>query len=1023
MRLEIIFYTEGLEFTQQLAKSGPLGGSETAVAMLADQLALKGHKVRVFCNTDERGRATQDPNGVEYCGVKKWQAMSQILRPDVLIVSRSINALMMPTWIETGMTYVWLHDTMTAEYERNLFGILHQVDSIVVNSQYALEQVRDAAPGITDWEDEAKRQGREFMRIKHLGLDTDYIPKKEKRDPRLLLYTSRPERGLDAALDVLDKVNEGRKDDDKYKLYVAGYVVPPELVGDSMRSYYAALEKRMKLNPCVRIVGKCTRSNLYMMMSQAHALLYPTNFPEIYCLTVTEAAACGLPVVTTKDFALTETAHSANWISDGEGGKLAYPEDENYIECAVKTLRQLEDPAIWDGYSKRGLGKNRTWKDVADDWESMIMADFQERLEANPLQVASALVQNSDLLAAKRMLADESFKPDNEKDWAQLGRQVDIDLAFLENDETYKAHYADADNGVKDEEAVKSRANNLRMRGIQGIMKDMKKLGEGFSVLDWGCNLGIACNMIRDAFPKAEITGYDLDQKCIDKAKTLAKEEQPDGSKEIVFTADIKELGDEHDVILVSEVLEHVPDVKEFMDKEILPRLKRGGFIVSTVPFGPWEANSFDLDDQRYHIRRFRNIDIEDMGKAMGKEINYSEALHAGSSNEQVNLGWGIAAFKWSGQLCPAFDYDRHIFTERPRQSVSACIINKDRGWELKRLSESIRPYVDEIIICDTGTTKEDAKRIQQEVADIVVEGPDPLKEGFSAARMASIKPATGDWILWIDSDESLANGHQLRKYLRVNGFAGYVLQQKHLTLDGAHEEPDNPTRLFRREGGGQFIGLIHEQLEYGPDVPLKPASILTDVYIQHDGYQNEQARRGRFKRNLPLLMRETAEMPSRLLTKVLMMRDFIQVGAAQYNKGQRLVGIKNIEKTVESYRRYFEKELHKGKYFHFALRYYQEAMRLLNRGIGMGFCVIASPREIRQEEANGSTMDCLLFDTVGEGLRFIESASRDALMEAARRKDGTPIYNKRPGSKRTPEGSPEVVEEQRKPVGGNKPD
>ena len=52
----------------------------------------------------------------------------------------------------------------------------------------------------------------------------------------------------------------------------------------------------------------------------------------------------------------------------------------------------------------------------------------------------------------------------------------------------------------------------------------------------------------------------------------------------------------------------------------------------------------------------------------------------------------------------PEFQYQKHIFTQKPLLTVSACIISKDRPPQLWRMLENIRDWVDEIIIVDTGS-------------------------------------------------------------------------------------------------------------------------------------------------------------------------------------------------------------------------------------------------------------------------------------------------------------------------------
>ena len=75
--------------------------------------------------------------------------------------------------------------------------------------------------------------------------------------------------------------------------------------------------------------------------------------------------------------------------------------------------------------------------------------------------------------------------------------------------------------------------------------------------------------------------------------------------------------------------------------------------------------------------------------------------------------------------------------------SISLCMIIKDESKLLKSFFESVKNYVDEIIVVDTGSkdnSKEIAKRYGK-VFDF------EWIDDFSSARNFSISKATKDWI------------------------------------------------------------------------------------------------------------------------------------------------------------------------------------------------------------------------------------------------------------------------------------
>lgn len=1042
-RLEIVFYTEGLEFDEKKAVEGPLGGSETCVGLLAKALNERGHKVRVFCNTDKPGVTDGKKDGVMYAHFSLWGKMCEVLRPDVLIVSRHLQGLNTRTWPETGLTYLWMHDIMHLDYERALFAVMTQIDRIVVPTEYHLAQARHVSKGLADFEAEARRQGKELFSVIRHGVQNEAHAvgktgwaNADKVEHRRLLYVSRPERGLMTAIDALELMNKDRVGEDRYKLTVCGYKVPQELMDGNGIALERAVMRRASENPDVELLGPLPRKAMYELMGTSQALLYPTDFAEVACIAVMEAQACGLPVVTTHDYALTETCPSAAFIGKGEGldWQLKFPDDKDYLDAVVQTVLSLEKIRLRTAVKNSQFKdmEQYLWEERAAEWEAQIMADFTQRVESQTLGVARGLYHNSDLIACKTLLEQAEANPPHglNPEAAALLAKVTKEIAFLETEQTYAEHYLNT--GEEDPEAhgVKSRRENYRFNAITSLLKDVihadypggSKLPENFSLLDWGCATGGLCQRVHDEIPTARITGYDLSLKVLERARKLAVENH--GADHGIRFVDQLETCSacQYDAIVIGEVLEHVRDPKQFLDDQVLPRLKKGGWIFITVPHGAWEADSFKKDDRRFHVRRFMNLDIEDLMSEMSDE-GYSECGYSGNGREMNALAWLVVGFPWNGKRAPAFDYERHILTTRPRQTVSACIIVKDRPWELGRVLENVRPWVEQLIVCDTGSKQPETKEVAQLYADLVIGGPNPIEHGFDAARNRSIEPATGDWILWIDSDEWLSTPQNLRKYIRGNYFAAYVMLQRHLSQDNAHEEPDTPARLFRRDAPIKFYGMIHEQAEFGIDKPIAPACTVMDCDILHTGYYNEQQRRGRFTRNLPILIKDKAANPGRLLTDCLLVRDYCQFGVFEINAGRKGIGVHHLRKAIEIYRDKFMKPGPEGKYFTHAFRYYQIALRTLGEGIGVAFAAFAQAFAIDERRMLDYDISNLVFGTPEEAQSYLEAITKPMLAEANRRRVGEPLYHLR-----TSRGGPaqEPVEGtglKRAPERGDQPD
>src|SRR5438128_12374273 len=84
---------------------------------------------------------------------------------------------------------------------------------------------------------------------------------------------------------------------------------------------------------------------------------------------------------------------------------------------------------------------------------------------------------------------------------------------------------------------------------------------------------------------------------------------------------------------------------------------------------------------------------------------------------------------------------------------LSACLIVKNEERFLAQCLSSLENVVDEVVVVDTGSTdstKSIALKFGARLFDF------PWNGSFSAARNKSLKLARGQWILYINADESL---------------------------------------------------------------------------------------------------------------------------------------------------------------------------------------------------------------------------------------------------------------------------
>jgi glycosyltransferase involved in cell wall biosynthesis len=82
-------------------------------------------------------------------------------------------------------------------------------------------------------------------------------------------------------------------------------------------------------------------------------------------------------------------------------------------------------------------------------------------------------------------------------------------------------------------------------------------------------------------------------------------------------------------------------------------------------------------------------------------------------------------------------------------------MIVKNEETTLPKCLGSVKDFVDEIVVLDTGSTDKTTQIAQQFGAKVHYF---PWNNNFSSARNEALKYVTGDWILVLDADESLTS-------------------------------------------------------------------------------------------------------------------------------------------------------------------------------------------------------------------------------------------------------------------------
>lgn len=198
---------------------------------------------------------------------------------------------------------------------------------------------------------------------------------------------------------------------------------------------------------------------------------------------------------------------------------------------------------------------------------------------------------------------------------------------------------------------------------------------------------------------------------------------------------------------------------------------------------------------------------------------------------------------------------------------LSLCMIVRDNERTIRPCLESIRPYVDEMIVVDTGSTDRTPDVCRELGAQVFHF---PWCDDFSAARNDSLAHATGEWLFWMDSDDTISEacGRQLRALANghhADHILGYVMQV-HCPASDAPHEPDvtvvDHIKLFRNRPDLRFEHRIHEQIL--PAIRRAGGEVeFTEIHVVHSGSDHTPEGRARkLERDFHLLALDLKERP-----------------------------------------------------------------------------------------------------------------------------------------------------------------
>ncbi len=329
----IVLADDGIEFDGRTPDERPLGGVESSVVALMQELAARGHEVYVLNNC----KAHLDHRGVS------WRPIDTGPWPDgvdLYIANRGDKLLgRMP---EARRTVFWTHNPAGYLLKWRYLSKLWRIrPAIIFIGEYHATTYPRWAPGA---ERVVIPYGLPDAFCGAEALDTPPPPR--------AVFTSNPLRSLDWLLDVWGQDIEPRVPGAEFHVF-AGAATYGHVGEAKAGEMEAVLDRaRSMKSQGVRLHGPVPKAALAEELRASRVMLYRGDLNETFCLAVGEAQAMGVPAVVENMGSVRER------ILDGETGFVA-ADRTSFANSAAKLLT---DDGLWRAHHLAALEKQRHWR-------------------------------------------------------------------------------------------------------------------------------------------------------------------------------------------------------------------------------------------------------------------------------------------------------------------------------------------------------------------------------------------------------------------------------------------------------------------------------------------------------------------------------------------------------------------------------------------------------------------------------------------------------------------------------------
>lgn len=325
-KLKIAFLdTLGLRYNGDTLKEKGLGGSESAIIFLGEELTRLGFEVTVFNKCDREGVYS----GVRYFDLSRVPSNKEDF--DILITSRTVLPYVPIRHRETVLQQFPNYDIAHFKplVDRSAYKVMWLHDTFILGEMWVEDVLRDGDYDevftLSDWHTQYianarhGQQPRNYESMKRKFYQTrngirSYRSEVDiaAKDKNLFVYNASTTKGMVPLLDTIwPRV---RAEFPQAKLTIIGGYYPginpgnkPDQIETIWRNKYAKHHGKDGIN----FTGIIRQDQIADILVKASYFIYPGAFPETFGISATEALNYNVPLIATRFGALEETAPEA----------------------------------------------------------------------------------------------------------------------------------------------------------------------------------------------------------------------------------------------------------------------------------------------------------------------------------------------------------------------------------------------------------------------------------------------------------------------------------------------------------------------------------------------------------------------------------------------------------------------------------------------------------------------------------------------------------------------------------------